>query len=145
MPVFFFLPDRFMTRPKRFIATLVASCISFAGFVQTAHAGDLISAEQVAASQGLRTAADHRAHVLAALERADVSAALVERGVNLDQARARVAALTDAEVARVAAEIDQAPAGGSELVGTLALVFVLLLFTDILGFTHIFPFIHAAR
>lgn len=130
---------------QRLVATLVAFCISWAGLVQTAHAGGLISAEQVAASVGQRTAADHRAHVLAALERADVSAALAERGVNLDQARARVAALTDAEVARVAAEIDRAPAGGSELIGTLALVFVLLLFTDIMGFTHIFPFIRPAR
>ncbi|MBC7956554.1 MAG: PA2779 family protein, partial [Cytophagales bacterium] len=97
-----------MTRPRRFIAVAVATSISFAGFVQTAQAGGLISTEQVAVAEGLRTAADHRAQVLAALERADVSAALVERGVSLDQARLRVAALTDAEAARLAAEIDRA-------------------------------------
>ena len=134
-----------MSRPQRFIATLLASCISFAGFAQTAQAGGLITTEQVAATEGLRTAADHRAHLLATLERADVSAALLERGVSLDQARARVAALTNAEAAQVAAEIDKAPAGASELIGTLALVFVLLLFTDIMGFTHIFPFIRPVR
>ena len=134
-----------MTTSRRFIATFVAGCLVFAGFVQTAEARGLITTEQVAASSGLRTAADQRAQVLAALERADVSAALAERGVNLVQARERIAALTDAEVSVLAAEIDQAPAGASELIGTLALVFVVLLFTDILGYTHIFPFVKPIR
>ena len=74
-----------------------------------------------------------------------MSAALAERGVNLVQARERIAALTDAEVSVLAAEIDQAPAGASELIGTLVLVFVVLLFTDILGYTHIFPFVKPIR
>jgi hypothetical protein len=134
-----------MTRPRRFIATAVATCISFAGMVQSAQAGELISTEQVAATEGLRSAADTRAQLLAALERADVAAVLVERGVSLQQARLRVAALTDAEAARLAAQIDRAPAGASELVGTLVIVFMVLLFTDILGYTHIFPFVKAIR
>ena len=70
---------------------------------------------------------------------------LVEHGVSVDQARLRVGALTDAEVARLAAEIDKAPAGASELIGTVILVFVLLVFTDILGYTRIFPFIKSNR
>ena len=134
-----------MARAQRFIATLVASCISFAGFVQVAQAGELVSTEQVAASVGLRSVAEHRAHVLATLERADVSAALVERGVSLEQARARVAALTDAEALAVSAQIDTAPAGASELIGTLVFIFVLLLITDILGLTKIFPFTRSVR
>ncbi len=133
-----------MKKTQRILATLVASSISFAGLVHAAPGG-LISTEQVAASQGLRTAADQRAHVLATLERADVSAALVERGVHLDQARARVAALTDAEVAHVAAELDRAPAGAGDLLGTIVFIFVLLLITDILGFTKIFPFTRSVR
>ncbi len=134
-----------MTRTRRCVATFVAACISFAGFAQTAQAGGLISAEQVAASEGLRSTAELRARLLAALERADVAALLVEHGVSLEQARLRVAALTDAEAARLAGEIDTAPAGASELVGTLMLVFVLLVFSDILGYTRIFPFIKPIR
>lgn len=134
-----------MSRTRRCIATFVAACIGFVGFAQTAQAGGLISAEQVAAVEGLRTAADHRARVLAALERADVAAVLVEHGVSLDQARLRVAALTDAEATRLSAEIDKAPAGASELIGTLILVFVVLVFSDILGYTRIFPFIKPIR
>ena len=134
-----------MARTRRLIALFVAACVSFAGFAQSANAGGLISAQQVAASVGLRTAADQRARVLATLERADVSAALAERGVSVDEAKARVAALTDAEATQLAAEIDKAPAGASELIGTVVIVVVILLFTDILGYTHIFPFIHPAH
>lgn len=134
-----------MTRTRRFIATFVAACIGFGGLAQSAQAGGLIGAEQVAASEGLRSAADHRARLLATLERDDVAAALVARGVSVEQARLRVAALSDAEAAQLAAEIDKAPAGASELVGTVALVFVLLIFTDILGYTRIFPFIKSNR
>jgi hypothetical protein len=88
---------------------------------------------------------DARAQLLAVLERADVAAALVERGVSVEQARERVAALTDAEAAGLVAEIDRAPAGGNEIIGTLILVFVVLVFSDILGFTRIFPFLRPAR
>lgn len=134
-----------MTRTRRLIATFVAACMSYGSLAQTAQAGGLISTEQVAASQGLRSAADQRAQLHATLERADVLAALAERGVSIEQARARVAALTDAEATRLADEIDKAPAGASELIGTVALVFVLLLFSDILGFTRIFPFVKPIR
>ncbi|MEO8152062.1 MAG: PA2779 family protein [Rhizobacter sp.] len=134
-----------MTRPRRLMAAFVAGCLSFAGFVQAAQAGGLITTEQVAVSEGLRTAADQRTRLLTVLDRADVSAALVERGVSLDQARARIAALTDAEVTRIGGEIDKAPAGASELLGTLVIIGAVLLITDILGYTHIFPFIKPMR
>lgn len=134
-----------MARTRRLIAFFVAACIGFSALVQSAGATGLISAEQVAASAGLRTAADRRTQVLATLERADVAAALAERGVSVDQAKARVAALTDAEAMQLAAEIDKAPAGAGELIGSIVIVLVILVFTDILGYTHIFPFIHPAR
>lgn len=131
-----------MKRPKRAIALLVAGALAC---VQAAQAMDLIRAEAVAAAEApARVAEDPRTPLLAALSRDDVAAALVARGVSVDEARARVRALSDAEATRLLAEIDRAPAGASEVVGTLALVFVLLVFTDILGFTRIFPFIKPA-
>ena len=134
-----------MSRTRRCIATFVAACIGFGGLTPTAQAGGLISAEQVAASLGQGTASDPHMRLLASLERADVAAELVARGVSVEQARLRVAALSDAEAAQLAAEIDKAPAGASELIGTVALVFVLLIFSDILGYTRIFPFIKSNR
>ncbi|MBX3620097.1 MAG: PA2779 family protein [Rhizobacter sp.] len=135
-----------MTRPSRIMATVVAASISYAGLAQTAQAGGLISAEQVVQRQAQAHAVgDERTRLLQVLDRADVAASLAARGVDADEARARVAALSDAEAAQLMAEIDRAPAGASELIGTLILVFVLLVFSDLLGFTRIFPFLRPAR
>ena len=56
-----------------------------------------------------------------------------------------MAALTDAEAAHVARQIDTAPAGADGVLGTVVFIFVLLLVTDILGFTKVFPFTRAIR
>lgn len=133
-----------MTRPRRLLAATLAASIGFAGLLQPVHA-TLIGTEAVAAAEGVRSDAQARAHLLATLERSDVAAALAERGVSLDQARERVAALTDAEAAHVAEQIDSAPAGASDVLGTIVFIFVLLLITDILGFTKIFPFTRSVR
>ena len=133
-----------MTRTTRWIASLAAACLSFAGFMHSAQAV-LVSTEQVAASEGVRSATAQRAHVNATLDRADVAAALQERGVSIDQARARVAALTDDEVATVAHAIDTAPAGAADVLGVLVTIFLVLLITDILGFTKVFPFTRSIR
>lgn len=131
------------TKPSRFLALCVA--LSLAA-VQSAQAVELISAEQVVQRQQAASASQARERLLAVLDRRDVAAALVERGVGVEQARERVAALTDAEASALLAEIERAPAGASgELIGTLILVFALLVFSDILGFTRIFPFLRPAR
>jgi hypothetical protein len=133
-----------MKSTTRWMARLAAVCISFAGFVTSAQA-TLVSTEQVAAAQGITSPSAQRDQIYAALDRADVAAALQERGVDLDQARARVAALTDDEVAQVAHTIETAPAGASDILGVLVFIFVLLLVTDILGLTKVFPFTRSVR
>ncbi len=125
---------------RRFLALCLASCL---GVVQSAQAIELIGAEAVVRATAQP---DARERLQRTLDRADVAAALAERGVAVDEARARVAALTEAEAAWLQAEIDRAPAGASgEVIGTLVLVFVVLVFSDILGFTRIFPFLRPAR
>lgn len=133
-----------MKRTSRWITSLVAACLSFAGFMHSAQA-TLVTTEQVAASEGVRSATAQRDFVNATLARADVAAGLAERGVSVDEARARVAALTDAEVAIVAQTIETAPAGSADVLGVLLTIFIVLLITDILGFTKVFPFTRAIR
>ncbi|WP_374676651.1 PA2779 family protein [Piscinibacter sp.] len=133
-----------MKTSTRWMTRLIAVCLSFAGFMTSAQA-TLVSTEQVAASEGVTSAADQRAYVNSMLTRADVAAALQERGIDLAQAQARVAALTDDEVAHVAHTLDTAPAGASDVLGTIVFIFLLLLITDILGFTKIFPFTRSIR
>jgi len=134
-----------MKQTSRWIASLLAVCLTFTGFAQSAMAAGLVSTEQVAATEGVKSATAQREHVNATLARADVAAALAERGVSVDQARARVAALTDDEVATVAQTIDTAPAGASDVLGVIVTIFVVLLITDILGFTKVFPFTRSIR
>lgn len=133
-----------MSRISRTLSVAVAMSVSFASLFQVAQAAP-ISTEQIAASQGVISDTAARASVLSTLERADVAAALQERGVNMDQARARIAALSDAEVAHVAEQLDKAPAGAGDIISTIVFIFVLLLLTDILGFTKIFPFTRSVR
>jgi hypothetical protein len=135
-----------MNLRTRAFTLVLASSLSFAGFMQPAQAAG-ISAEAVAADEGvpLRAAADARALIEASLARADVQAGLQARGVDPAQARERVAALSDADAQQLARTIDSAPAGASDLVGVLVFIFVLLLVTDILGLTKVFPFTRSVR
>ena len=77
------------------------------------------------------------------LAREDIQAALVSQGIDPQEAQARIDSLSDAEVNDIVNKLDQLPAGG--FLGTLlivvALVFIILLFTDIAGYTDIFPFV----
>jgi hypothetical protein len=85
-----------------------------------------------------------RERVASFLARDDVRAELQAQGVSADDAIARVKAMSDAEVAQLAQRVDQAPAGAG-VIGVLFTVFVILLVTDILGFTKVFPFTRAIR
>jgi hypothetical protein len=72
------------------------------------------------------------------LDRADVVAQLELYGVKSADVKARVSALTDDEAAQLAGQMDSLPAGG--FLELLLIVFLVLLLTDILGYTKIFPF-----
>jgi hypothetical protein len=78
------------------------------------------------------------------LARADVQAELARLGVDPALAAERVAALSDAEVASLHQRMDEVAAGGS-VVGAIVFIFVLLLVTDILGLTKVFPFTRSVR
>jgi hypothetical protein len=85
-----------------------------------------------------------RVNLIRFLERKDVEAAMTAQGINPLEAKARVDSLSDAEVMRIAEKMDQLPAGGSGLgivVGAALVVFLVLLFTDIAGYTDVFPFV----
>ena len=94
---------------RRLTAALVAASL-FLGSGANAARAALIGAEQVAAAEAARKQSNFRARLLGALERSDVAAALVARGVDPVQARLRVMALTDSEAAELSRRIDAAPA-----------------------------------
>ena len=124
-----------LTFLKRLVATVLVPCVALAGLPMMAQAG-IVSTEQAMSAE----AADaNRDRVTSFLTRDDVRAELQAQGVSADDAVARVQAMSDAEVAQLAQRVDQAPAGAG-IVGVLFTIFVILLITDILGFTKVFPF-----
>jgi hypothetical protein len=78
------------------------------------------------------------------LERAEVQQRLQALGVDPAHAQNRVAALTDQEAAQLAARLDELPAGGSDILMVALIVFLVLLFTDIMGYTKVFSFTRPA-
>ncbi len=78
------------------------------------------------------------------LDREEVRQQLIERGVDPDYAQQRIAALSDAQINEIKADIDELPAGSS-IVGILIAVLLVLVILDIIGVTNIFTFINPAR
>ncbi len=110
------------------VTTLSLQAPAHAGMVGT---GSVIDQQQVAVDRG---------QLLSALDREGVREQLVAMGVDPQAARERVAALSDQEIQSLSGRIQELPAGG-DILGVAVLIFLVLLLTDILGYTKIFPFI----
>ncbi len=130
-----------LDRLKRHFTAYLIAAFTFVGFTQSVQAA-MIGTEQVARATSV---AEARAHAAAALERPELQAQLHALGISDEQAKARVAAMTDDEAAALASKIDSLPAGGDGLIGALVFIFIVLLITDILGLTKVFPFTHPIR
>jgi outer membrane receptor protein involved in Fe transport len=133
-------PQPMMKTIKRLIATLLIPCMAFAGVPLTAQAA-MVSTEQALVTP----AGDaNRDRVSTFFTRADVQTALQAQGVDANAAIERVQAMSDVEVAQLADRVDNAPAGAG-VIGVLFTVFLVLLVTDILGLTTVFPFTRSIR
>jgi uncharacterized membrane protein (Fun14 family) len=117
----------FVTRAA---AALVSVCMISLGFAHVAHAG-VIGTRAVAAS------ADRAARVeiiQKAIMSDQVSSQLVALGVDPASAAARVSSMTDSELARLNANMEQMPngAGVVEIVGVVFIVLLILEFTGVI-------------
>lgn len=105
------------------VATLPAT--AWAGFVGTHEAVEMeLRQDRVAQMQSL-------------LDRDDVRQQLIGLGVDPQEAQARVAALTEAEIARFEHELADGEAG-SGVIEVIGVVFVVLLVLELVGVTDIF-------
>lgn len=101
----------------------------------------LVTTEQILAES--QSDAD-RERVLEFLARQDVRQQIVALGVDPDEAARRVQGLSDAEIAKIVDQMDEEPAGQGivvALVATILIIFLVLIITDLLGVTNVFPFI----
>ena len=125
---------------KRLVAATLIASTTLMGLPLSANAGIVSTSDSLSTS----ASQSNRDQVNAFLTRSDVRQAIEQQGVDADAAVQRVAAMSDAEVAQIAGRIDQAPAGG-DILGLVFTVFIVLLVTDILGLTKVFPFTRSVR
>jgi hypothetical protein len=78
------------------------------------------------------------------LARQDVRDQLIKMGVDPNEALDRINAMSDREIVALNGKLSELPAGG-DIVSTIALIFLVLLFTDIMGWTDIFPFVKGKK
>jgi hypothetical protein len=132
---------------KKFIRAATASVliVTTSAWSMAAIAGP-IAPETYLSSSDSAAIEGQRAQVVDWLQREEVRTQMTRFGVDSDQAVDRVAALSDEEVQRLAEKIDSTPVGaGGGVIGAVIFVFLVLLVTDILGFTKIFPFTRSIR
>ncbi len=129
-------------RPVSFF--LVFSFLLLSFNVPTAQAKMVGTSAVIAGQQET----SQRAQAASFLAREDVKQIMTQYGVDPVEAQKRIDSLSSEELSKVASTMDQLPAGGSAVgavVGAALIVFVILLITDILGFTHVFSFVNPQR
>ena len=107
----------------------------------------LAQAKMVTTDQVLEHAdpASDRERVESFILREDVQKQLVLLGINSEEAASRAASLSNEEIQQIAGRLDELPAGegGVEVIlGAILIIFLVLLITDLLGLTDVFPFVN---
>jgi len=116
------------------LALVFTAGIAFQPSAMAANDG-MVTTQQLLSQQ---QHSDNLAKVNAFMSQEKVQQMLTERGVNVDDAKTRIASLSDAELEQLSAQIDELPAGQGAL-GFLLFLLVFFMLLDIAGVTDIFP------
>jgi hypothetical protein len=136
--------SRLLTKP---ITTLTLSALIWSSLIAgPAHAAfsSTVGINGSGATATVTTTSEARARVNATLAREELRAALNAQGVSVADAQARVDAMTEADVAALDKQLAELPAGGDGF-STVVLILLVLIITDLLGVTDVFPAIKPAR
>jgi len=117
---------------KRFISLFLSATMVFAGF--TSHVAAAVVSTQQAMTIEQRQGSIN--HIQSELQRADVQQAMIELGVDPQQALLRVGSLSDQELAELNSQLDSLPAGG--VLALIGAVFVVLLILELTGVINVF-------
>ena len=134
-----------LRRYSRFVALPLAALMMAVSMPLGAAQAALMDTDQVIDRSAVEV---DRAHIAALFARDDVRQELRALGVDPDEANARIVGMTDEEVREVAARIDTLPAGqgvAEALISAALIIFIVLLVTDLLGVTDVFPFVKGGK
>lgn len=97
----------------------------------------VVTSEQVIANQQFNF---NKQQVLSYVDSAEVQNKLIELGVSPADAKQRIANMTAEELSALNSQMNEMPAGG--IVGVVITVLVVVLVTDLMGLTDVYPFIN---
>jgi hypothetical protein len=129
----------------RFVSILMASLMFLIAVPYQSIFAAMISTDATIDSARAQQSRDDLKNLIT---RANVENYLIALGIDPAEVKSRIDSLTDSEAIALADQIEQLPAGGSAIgviVGAALIVFLVLLVTDILGYTDIFPFVKAQK
>ena len=109
---------------------ILSALLLLGGFTANASAG-VIGTEQ---ALSISARASSITQVQALIMREDIQQALIDMGVNPEDASSRAASLGDHELAQLQGQLESLPAGGSALaiIGVVFLVLMILEFTGVI-------------
>lgn len=119
---------------NKFITVSIA--VAMLIFAMGQATAGVYSSEQVVANQQHQY---NKQQVLSFVDSAEVQNKLIELGVNPDDAKQRIAAMTTTELDALNSELNDMPAGG--IVGVIVTVLVVVAVLDLMGITDVYPFI----
>ncbi|MBI3126462.1 MAG: PA2779 family protein [Candidatus Tectomicrobia bacterium] len=135
-------------RKMKAVALVLSVALIGAQFTLNSAEASMIRTEQMLAKATTQDSPGDREKIRQFMAREDVRAQMKTMGVNPDEAEMRVASLSDAEAAKLAGRIDSLPAGqglGETILIVALVVFIVLLITDLVGATRVFPWTRPVR
>ncbi len=126
---------------KRVVAIAMAMLMAMTSMPIGVAKAEMVTTDQVIERSH---PAEDRTRAMDFMLREDVQQQLTTLGVDPEEAARRVASLSDEEIQAIAGRLDELPAGQNgvgAVVGAILIIFLVLLITDLLGYTDIFPFV----
>ncbi len=129
-----------MNGSKRVVAIAMAMLMAMTSMPIGVAKAEMVTTDQVIEQVD---PPEDRSRAMDFMLREDVQQQLTILGVDPEEAARRVASLSDEEIQQIAGRLDELPAGEGvgAIVTVMLIIFLVLLVTDLLGYTDIFPFV----
>jgi len=136
---------KFIRRKASFVSMLMVTVMLSITVPYQPLLAAMVPTEAIIDSNNAEEARDYLKNLIF---RNEIRRSLISHGIDPNEANARVDSLSDSEAIAVADRIEKLPAGGGGIgviVGAALIIFLVLLLTDILGYTDVFPFVKAQK
>ncbi len=130
-----------MNDSKRVVAVAMAMLMAMTSMPIGVAKAEIVTTDQVIEQVD---PSEDRSRAMDFMLREDVQQQLTILGVDPEEAACRVASLSDEEIQQIAGRLNELPAGQNgvaAVVGAIVIIFLVLLVTDLLGYTDIFTFV----